>query len=96
MNIWNLHPSINFEYFVDSAIHVVEDYHEEDNLSIGNGKDNNPVLKQNLSRMLCLCTIIRDFPHPYGNPLNSQGLFILRTVRRSEFSLNISNSFKRN
>ena len=56
MNIGNLHPSINIEFLVDSAIHVVEDYHEEDNMSIENGKDNNPALKQNLSRMLCLFT----------------------------------------
>jgi len=58
MNLGNLHPSINIEFFVDSAIHVVEDYHEEDNLSIENGNDNNPALKQNISRMLCLCTIL--------------------------------------
>jgi hypothetical protein len=58
MSIGNLHPSINIEFLVDSAIHVVEDYHEEDNLSIENGKDNNPALKQNLSRILCICTIL--------------------------------------
>ena len=27
---------------IDSAIHLVEENHEDDNLSIGNGKDNNP------------------------------------------------------
>ena len=58
MNIGNLHPSINIEFLVDSVIHVAEDYHEEDNLSIEIGKENNPALKQNLSRILCLCNII--------------------------------------
>ena len=39
MNIWNLHSHVNTEYLVDSTIHMTEENHEEDNLSIGDSTD---------------------------------------------------------
>jgi hypothetical protein len=39
MNIWNLHSPVNTEYLVDSTIHMTEENHEEDNLSIGDSTD---------------------------------------------------------
>ena len=62
MNLWNLHSSINTEYLVDSAIHVVEDNHEEDNLSIENNTDYNSTIKQNLSSSPTSLSYIRNFP----------------------------------
>ena len=68
MNLWNLHSSINTEYLVDSVIHVVEDNHEEDNLSIENNTDYNSKLKQNLSCCLRLCTISGISPSIWQPP----------------------------
>ena len=67
MNIWNLHSSINTEYLVDSAFHMVEDNHEEDNLSIENSTDHNSTLKQNLSSFMSLY-YIRNFPIHMATP----------------------------
>jgi hypothetical protein len=68
MNLWNLHSSINTEYLVDSAIHVVEDNHEEDNLSIENNTDYNSAIKQNLSSSICLCSISGISPSIWQPP----------------------------
>jgi hypothetical protein len=68
MNVWNLHSTINTEYLVDSAIHVVEDNHEEDNLSIENNTDYNSAIKQNLSSSICLCPISGISPSIWQPP----------------------------
>ncbi len=49
LNQLNFFSSIDTEYLTDSAIHVVEDNHEEDNLTIENNTDYNLTLKQTLS-----------------------------------------------
>jgi hypothetical protein len=52
MNICSLHSLTNAEYVVEATIYVVEDSHEEDNLSINNNTACHPTLRQYRSNSL--------------------------------------------
>ena len=68
MNIGNLHPSINIEFLVDSAIHVVEENHEDEILSIGNNTDYCVIINQNLSKSRNLNVISGISPSVWQPP----------------------------
>jgi hypothetical protein len=68
MNVWNLHSSINTEYFVDYTFHVVGENHEEDNLSLENSTDYNSTLRQNLPSLPGFCTISGISPSIWQPP----------------------------
>ena len=68
MNQWNLHSLINTEYLTDSAIHLVEENHEDEILSIGNNTDYCVIINQNLSKSRNLNVISGISPSVWQPP----------------------------